>query len=487
MSWRFRKSFKVLPGLRLNLTQAGLSATIGASPFSVNVGPKGVYGNVGIPGTGIWDRVRLDGDSQPPPLALPITLPSAGIPSGELRSASTEALESVSLDYIRNLLRDAHTEREAIGSEITNASASHWLAKDRYNSWNNGLLLKRVFKENFQKRQGKLEEASAHLEELQEQLRQTTLATTISIEKEQSEPYFRLLDTFAALSGEAATWNLTSTFSVDQFRERSTAIEKVDRRSVSFSLGTCDLIAWDRPIPHLPNLTGGEMYLFPGFILYRESKAAFALIESQTVRIEYAPVSFHETNSIPSDSHVIGHTWVKANKDGSPDRRFANNHQIPIVQYGGLHFSSPNGLNVRYQCSNVALAQRFATAWLEFRMSMSGAVPQSTLECLKVIQLTHHDFITRLLEGSSGTGKGTMSSDDFSDFISSIRKTLATIKELPDGAKYSKIVDAATRALSDFEQVVVSKSKLDDRIFQKLNGAIATFFEKMAEASNKSR
>jgi hypothetical protein len=31
MSWRFRKTFKVLPGVKLNLTRHGLSATLGAS------------------------------------------------------------------------------------------------------------------------------------------------------------------------------------------------------------------------------------------------------------------------------------------------------------------------------------------------------------------------------------------------------------------------------------------------------------------------
>jgi hypothetical protein len=61
MSWRFRKTFKVLPGIKLNLTANGLRATFGAAPFSVNVGPKGVYRNVSIPGTGIWDRQRIGG------------------------------------------------------------------------------------------------------------------------------------------------------------------------------------------------------------------------------------------------------------------------------------------------------------------------------------------------------------------------------------------------------------------------------------------
>src|SRR4030095_10112211 len=53
MSWRFRTSFNVMPGIRLNVSRNGLSATLGAAPFSVNVGPQGFYGNVSIPGTGL--------------------------------------------------------------------------------------------------------------------------------------------------------------------------------------------------------------------------------------------------------------------------------------------------------------------------------------------------------------------------------------------------------------------------------------------------
>ncbi|MBX9599562.1 MAG: DUF4236 domain-containing protein [Bryobacteraceae bacterium] len=103
MSWRFRKSFKLLPGIKLNLTSRGLSATIGASPFSVNVGPRGVYGNVSIPGTGVSARQRLDvaprdeGSGVAPsiaPLSLSETLFTPVEPSTtrEIRSSSTELL-----------------------------------------------------------------------------------------------------------------------------------------------------------------------------------------------------------------------------------------------------------------------------------------------------------------------------------------------------------------------------------------------------------
>jgi len=58
---RFRKSVKVTKGVKLNLSKTGASFTLGSgSPISLNVGTKGAYLNWSIPGTGVYDRVRLD-------------------------------------------------------------------------------------------------------------------------------------------------------------------------------------------------------------------------------------------------------------------------------------------------------------------------------------------------------------------------------------------------------------------------------------------
>jgi Protein of unknown function (DUF4236) len=61
MSWRFRKSFRVLPGVRINVSRRGISTTIGRGPLSVHVGPTGTYANFNLPGTGISHRQRIGG------------------------------------------------------------------------------------------------------------------------------------------------------------------------------------------------------------------------------------------------------------------------------------------------------------------------------------------------------------------------------------------------------------------------------------------
>ncbi|MBR5225337.1 MAG: DUF4236 domain-containing protein [Clostridia bacterium] len=58
---RFRKSIKITKGVKLNLSKTGVSFTLGTGKgLSFNLGNKGAFLNWSIPGTGVYDRVRLD-------------------------------------------------------------------------------------------------------------------------------------------------------------------------------------------------------------------------------------------------------------------------------------------------------------------------------------------------------------------------------------------------------------------------------------------
>ena len=56
MALRFRKSIKLAPGLRMNLSGSGASWTLGPRGASVGIGQRGTYLNSGIPGTGLLQR-----------------------------------------------------------------------------------------------------------------------------------------------------------------------------------------------------------------------------------------------------------------------------------------------------------------------------------------------------------------------------------------------------------------------------------------------
>ena len=59
MGFRFRKSFKLLPGIRINLSKSGVSTSIGEPGATLNISKRGTRGTVGIPGTGISYSERL--------------------------------------------------------------------------------------------------------------------------------------------------------------------------------------------------------------------------------------------------------------------------------------------------------------------------------------------------------------------------------------------------------------------------------------------
>ena len=56
---RFQKRLQVLPGVRINLSKSGASASVGPRGADVNIGPHGVTTNAGIPGTGISYRSKV--------------------------------------------------------------------------------------------------------------------------------------------------------------------------------------------------------------------------------------------------------------------------------------------------------------------------------------------------------------------------------------------------------------------------------------------
>jgi hypothetical protein len=73
MSLRFRRSFKILPGVRLNLTKRGVGTTIGGPLARVSINSNGdITKSIGLPGTGLYwqDRHKIDrGQNEQPEAA----------------------------------------------------------------------------------------------------------------------------------------------------------------------------------------------------------------------------------------------------------------------------------------------------------------------------------------------------------------------------------------------------------------------------------
>lgn len=64
MGFRFRRSLKIAPGLRLNFSKSGISTSIGGPGATYNIGPRGTRTTVGLPGTGLlWTSTSGRGEA----------------------------------------------------------------------------------------------------------------------------------------------------------------------------------------------------------------------------------------------------------------------------------------------------------------------------------------------------------------------------------------------------------------------------------------
>jgi hypothetical protein len=142
MAFRFRRSMKIAPGVRLNIGKKGGSFTVGGRGASVNFGRKGVHSNMGIPGTGLSYRSKIAGTSSISKLKeSPKTAPSAGPGKVEMNIAlSLKEDGSVTFkDAEGNFLPEEYV---SLTKRQNKDFITHWLEenRDEFNSDINSLI-----------------------------------------------------------------------------------------------------------------------------------------------------------------------------------------------------------------------------------------------------------------------------------------------------------------------------------------------------------
>lgn len=276
---------------------------------------------------------------------------------------SPDLMRGGAMDGFRQLLQEAQQEKAAITAEANALEPVAARSTRRAASWSRGWLFKRLFPQKAARILRQAEEDSARLAELREQLDLCSVRTEIEVPAELVEPYRELLAAFERLAASAATWDTIAARATDRVAERTTAERTVDRKPVRFQLAKCSVIDFADPVPCLRNHNGGDLFLYPGFVLVHGDGGAFAVFDVRELRLDVSEVQFQEGEGVPPDAQVIGHSWLRANKDGSPDRRFQDNRQIPIARYGRLTVASSNGLCEEWMASNADSTMAFGRAW----------------------------------------------------------------------------------------------------------------------------
>ncbi len=96
-----------------------------------------------------------------------------------------------------------------------------------------------------------------------------------------------------------------------------------------------------------------SLYFLPDqlVILSRGGWGAVGIVPYRDLTLVCDIKPFVEGESVPKDAQVVAQQWLWATKDGSPDRRYKHNRQIPVCEYGEITIEAGEAPLMRVVCS----------------------------------------------------------------------------------------------------------------------------------------
>lgn len=364
---KFRRRAKLFPGVYLNFSKSGISTTIGFRGASINFSNRGTYLNTSIPGTGLYDRRKIGGGTNRASQTVPIANKDiAGShvdsPVEEIKTKEAESTTTEGLQDLKKTLLECYEERNDLKREIVRSRMRLTIATILM-VFSYVLIIGLFVKWFKNSRLDKLRE----VEDLENQLANCFVSIDIDMPEQTDRKYLELLDSYKALLTCSRIWDITSASAIDRVAMRSAADIAITRKLVRFGFGNMDIIRSKYDALHFENANGGDIYIYPAFIAIVDAHKKFGLIDIRELKFHFRTQEFVESESIPNDAKVIGHTWAKVNKNGTRDRRFKDNYQIPICQYGSIELKTETGLNEAYSFSSFEKTEKFAREMMEYK------------------------------------------------------------------------------------------------------------------------
>jgi len=186
--------------------------------------------------------------------------------------------------------------------------------------------------------------------------------------------YATLHESAAKLASCTGHWHISASAKVYERKYHAGASALVDRKSTPVRRAAPPFLKTNIETVSI-GVGRQTMFLFPDRVLVYESGKVGAIGYDQ-LQVSVSQTKFVE-DSAPSDARVVGQTWRYVNKNGGPDRRFANNRMLPICLYDELHFTSPSGLNEVIQSSQCGVGESLHDALAALNSELSQARTQS--------------------------------------------------------------------------------------------------------------
>lgn len=379
MAWRFRKSAHLPLGFRLNASKSGLGLSWGFRGFRIGRDAKGrTVRTLSIPGTGVFNRQVI---STARSRATFVTVNSRGV--GYQRC--TENLEP-GLQPENDPQLQLDSVFHVPVSELATSNQSEFVARlnDNVSAFNPGrvLIVLSVFalllvSSNFilglvlfffglglgifvSKRF-----AESHTDEI-----------NFSLDQVSAMQFSARQQALSVLASCARIWVVNTNASNADAKRNAGAYTLISRGPAA--VGNIPTKGFHCSLP-IPSIRANNIVLhfLPDQILIYTGR--YESISYAQLLIEVRSTQFSETEPIPSDSRRIDTTWQYVNKSGGPDRRFNNNRQIPVLEYGEVTFRTATGLRMILQTSNSEKAKAFAGQFSAVRPSNTVPPFQATI------------------------------------------------------------------------------------------------------------
>jgi len=165
------------------------------------------------------------------------------------------------------------------------------------------------------------------------------------------DAYQQLFSASNEMARCGAIWHVTAQGNVYDPKYHAGAGQLINRNRLSIDYRNPPYVKTNLSVPHLP-FGNNSLYLLPDRILVY-AKNGVGAVSYDDLILSASPTRFIENGSVPRDANVVDRTWRYVNKGGGPDRRFNNNHEIPICEYEELQITSDTGIREIIQLSKL--------------------------------------------------------------------------------------------------------------------------------------
>lgn len=156
---------------------------------------------------------------------------------------------------------------------------------------------------------------------------------------------------FVDIARSKKVWKIQNATNISNTKYNAGAQANVSRKECKIKFRAVFPVRTNSEVLSITDKKEKLIFLPDMFILIFGSKVK--VVKYADLKIETGALRFVESESVPQDTQVIDYRWEKITNNGQRDKRFANNKQLPICNYGGINLASENGVNIFLMFSDV--------------------------------------------------------------------------------------------------------------------------------------